>query len=232
MIPLNTKPAELTLARLGMPRHSEWIRVASHGLITPSGPLWVTVDSPAGSRVEDRQESGLRELFEGYAVELFGQVVPAMGDVDAHPYITSRYRLGETLTAIVMETWYGRLFIADQDIEAEAVWTPAGTRVAITRAGPRWSGRALAGAGRAAYLLQEYTQPPGGMTDAEAFDEAVRLGAEWLVDHPTKSPRDLRCSHLAARKVIEEKSYATWMTSKHFGIKDVRAKLVKLDGEK
>jgi hypothetical protein len=114
-------------------------------------------------------------------------------------------------------------------------WEPGSeTRHSIRVTSNQWTDADLKAAGKALRFLAD-NFPIGGptaMSDEDAFAEAVRFGMEWLEDHPGKTVFDLKSHHLAARKCIEDKSYAKWMNEKRFGIKAVRAQIRELGGEK
>lgn len=68
---------------------------------------------------------------------------------------------------------------------------------------------------------------PTGMSDADAFEDAVKLGLEWLDDHPTKHPKDFGRPEFTAQRCTGPDATAKWMTDKNFGIKQVQRELAR-----
>ena len=164
-------------SRLGIPPGSSWARLASRGAVPPgAAPVPVTFYLPTTTLEEVRPNSDLQR-FAGYQFEFFGRRVGAEGDTFAHPYITSDYGNGEFVH--ILEVWFGRLFIPEQGVEAEAIWTPPGCRVVITSAGEEWEGQALNMAGRAARLLREFDRRKRGPEPGTVKAAKYKTPEQW-----------------------------------------------------
>jgi hypothetical protein len=211
---------------LGLPSGASWIRLRTERPIgAPGNDDAFLTEEPSGP---GRLPFNARQLkgWRGLDVILFGALVitgkPPEGD--SWPY-------WGFAGAAWVQLRCAYLWEPGSPVRAEAAWSYHHGDLEYIRFG---SGRPtpgqLARAGEAIQLLRGLAQR--GMSNEEAFAEAVRFGLEWLEDHPNNLTRDLRSHHLAARKVIEPKSYEKWMGDKHFGIKAVRAKIAELRGEK
>jgi len=60
------------------------------------------------------------------------------------------------------------------------------------------------------------------MSDDDAREQAVRFCLEWLDDHPGKRPEDFGRAEFAAKRCTGPDAAHSWMTAKHFGIKQVQ----------
>ncbi len=78
-------------------------------------------------------------------------------------------------------------------------------------------------------MVGEPARSPGphAMSNADAFEEAVNLGIEWLNDHPGKHPKDFGITEFTAKRCTGPDATARWMKEKHFGIKQVQRAIAR-----
>jgi hypothetical protein len=94
---------------------------------------------------------------------------------------------------------------------------------------PRWTDAELDRAAKALRWLETLprTGGPTATSDEAAFEEAVRLGMEWLNDHPGEHPKDFGRPQFAAKRCTGLEAANAWMTAKHFGIKRVQREIAR-----
>jgi hypothetical protein len=158
-------------------------------------------------------------------IELLGQAVETIPASRGRPYLS----LG---AGAAIEVCVARCRLGNRLAACTVAWPATGATSTIQLGFGRWRMEDLAAIAGVVKWLETIPRLGGApaASDRDAFEEAVRLGAEWLRENPGKSPADLKSRHLAARKAVEPRSYEKWMAAKHFGIKAVRARLLHIRG--
>jgi hypothetical protein len=118
-----------------------------------------------------------------------------------------------------------RAFHAESPVVGIASWHPGQDAISTGTYGGILGHDESHIAQRGLDLFYEIQHRRAGMSDEDAFEEAVRLGIEWLQDNPWATPADFGRTQLTVKRITGPDATKKWLKEKHFGIKDVQRAL-------
>lgn len=220
MLPLDiatSDPRELT-DWLGLPSGAAWIRLRTERPINRDGEgnAFLTEEPDGRNRLPFRMPPSKR--WHRFNVILFGALV-----VTGEPPEESTWPYWGLGGAWIQLRCAG-LWETGSPLRAEAAWSLRhGDFEYIRFDEGRPTPGQLARAGEAIQLLRGLAKR--GMSDEDAFEEAVGFGLEWLADNPGAEPNGFTFEQLRRRRPTGPDALRKWMKDKHFGIRQVQREL-------
>lgn len=157
-------------------------------------------------------------------LDLIGTLVPSTPETTDRPYLN--------LQDHIIAVYASSLALPSRRALATCTWSPRASRIDLMPPGPTtrgWSQSDLEATGAALRWLETLARPggPSAMSDAEAFEQAVQFGLEWLNDNPIAEPSGFTFEQLRLRRCTGPDALKKWLKTKHFGIRRVQQELVK-----
>lgn len=203
--------AEAGVPNTGVPALAQlWVddgRRADGWLSTASGP------APLSLEVGDASPWPVGQL------DLIGAMVAQAPAMRERPYLN--------LQDSIISVYVASLVLPNGSASADIAWSRGAASSAIRFRFGKWTTRDGEAACSALRWLETLPRLGGqrAMSDAEAFQDAVRHGLEWLQDNPGAEPRGFTREELRRRRCVGPDAIKQWMRDKHFGIRDVQREL-------